>query len=133
VETGGRIGVVRAIKGYIDAIADILHDHMVRLLPSPLLELPLGVPFCLPKSEHRAGLGHELNMVLFQLGSLPVVDDTRYASIDFTNHCRRKGRRDEVGTGNRHGFHDDCCAVLFFRKQYPHCFIFHLCHAMLLI
>jgi hypothetical protein len=55
----------RAIKGYNDAIADILHDHMVRLLPSPLLELPLGVPFCLPKSEHRAGLGHELNMVLF--------------------------------------------------------------------
>jgi hypothetical protein len=63
VETGGRIGVVRAIKGYIDAIADILHNHMVRLLPSPLLELPLGVPFCLPKSEHRAGLGHELNRV----------------------------------------------------------------------
>jgi hypothetical protein len=44
VETGGRIGVVRAIKGYIDAIADILHDHMVRLLPYPFLELPLSVP-----------------------------------------------------------------------------------------
>jgi len=53
VETGGRIGVVRAIKGYIDAIADILHDHM--------------------------------------LGSLPVVDDTRYASIDFANHCTPQG------------------------------------------
>lgn len=53
METGGRIGVVRAIKGYIDAIADILHDHM--------------------------------------LGSLPVVDDARYASIDFTNHCTPQG------------------------------------------
>jgi hypothetical protein len=89
--SNSRIGIVRAIKGYIDAIADILHDHMVRLLPYPFLELPLGVSFCLPKSEHRAGLGHKLNMVLFQLGSLPVVDDTRYTSIDFTYHCTPQG------------------------------------------
>ena len=48
METGGRIGVVRAIKGYIDVIADILHNHMVRLLPYPFLELPLGAPSACP-------------------------------------------------------------------------------------